>query len=136
MVLDTSAIIAILFSEPGAHRLEEAVLGASRVVVSAGSRVEAGIVALARRGEAAEAELALLLDRLRVDIAPVTASHAEHALDAFRQFGKGRHPASLNFGDCFSYALARTLGKPLLFVGDDFTRRRSDGIAYFDANRL
>ncbi|MDQ3388945.1 MAG: type II toxin-antitoxin system VapC family toxin, partial [Gemmatimonadota bacterium] len=66
--------------------------------------------------------LDLLLRRLRVEFVPVTAAHAEIARSAFRDFGKGRHPAALNFGDCFSYALSRALNEPLLFVGDDFPR--------------
>ncbi len=122
MVIDTSAVIAILFAEPLVHRLESAVLDAARAALSAASLVEAGIVAQGRRGDVGERELDLLLRRLRVETVPLTADHAETARDAFRRFGKGRHPAGLNFGDCFSYALARALGEPLLFVGDEFAR--------------
>jgi len=75
-----------------------------------------------RLGERGERELDLLVGRLRVEIVPVTLAQAELARSAFRRFGKGRHPAGLNFGDCFSYALARALGQPLLFVGKDFSQ--------------
>lgn len=130
MVIDTSAVIAILFAESTAERLEAAVLDAKRPVLSAASLVESGIVAVARRGDAVERELPLLLRRLSVDISPVTLAHAEVALEAFRRFGKGRHPAALNFGDCFPYALARELGEPLLFVGDDFVKTDIDIAPY------
>lgn len=122
MVVDTSALVAILFAESTAERLMEAILAAPRPIVSAASLVEVGIVAIARRGEASERELNSLLRQLRLQIIPVTADHAERALGAFRRFGKGRHPAGLNYGDCFSYALASITGEPLLFVGDDFAR--------------
>ena len=130
MVLDTSAVIAILFAEPAAGRLEYAILDATRPALSAASLVETGIVAVARRGEAMEREVPLLLRRLRVEIVPVTVAHAEEALDVFRRFGKGRHPAALNFGDCFSYALARALGEPLLFVGEDLVQTDIDIAPY------
>jgi ribonuclease VapC len=130
MVVDTSAVVSILFAEPSAERLEHAILKAPRAAISAASLVEAGMVLLGRRGEAAEPELALLLRRLRVEVVPVTGDHAEYALAAFRRFGKGRHPAALNFGDCFSYALARALGEPLLFVGNDFSQTDIDIAPY------
>jgi ribonuclease VapC len=122
MVVDTSALVAILFAESTAERLMEAILAAPRPIVSAASLVEVGIVAIARRGEASERELNSLLRQFRLQIIPVTADHAERALGAFRRFGKGRHPAGLNYGDCFSYALASITGEPLLCVGDDFAR--------------
>lgn len=122
MVVDTSALVAILFAESTAERLMEAILAAPRPIVSAASLVEVGIVAIARHGEASERELNSLLRQFRLQIIPVTADHAERALGAFRRFGKGRHPAGLNYGDCFSYALASITGEPLLFVGDDFAR--------------
>jgi ribonuclease VapC len=122
MVLDTSALIAYLNGEPEAERLKGALLQADSLFLSAASLVEAGIVAGGQKGEAGERRLDRLLRRLRVEIVPVTADHAEVARDAYRRFGKGNHPARLNFGDCFSYALAHALGRPLLFVGDDFSR--------------
>jgi ribonuclease VapC len=129
MVVDTSALLAVLEDEPDAPRLVAALEGAEAIRVSAGTLVEAGIVVEARRGEAGGRELDLLLHRLRADVVSVTAEHAEMARDAYRRFGKGRHPAALNFGDCFAYALAAALGEPLLFVGDDF--RRTDIVAAY-----
>jgi ribonuclease VapC len=122
MVIDTSAVIAILQAEPTAERLSLAIHAATAPRISAASIVEAGMVIQGRRGDAGERDLDALLRELSVDILALTAAHAEIARSAFRRFGKGRHPAALNFGDCFSYALARALGEPLLFVGDDFSR--------------
>lgn len=122
MVLDTSAILAILFDEPGAETLEAAIEADRVRLLSAGSALEAAIVVEARLGEAGGRELDLLLHRARVDVVPFDADHVEIARDAWRRFGKGRHAAGLNFGDCFAYALARTSGEPLLFVGEDFAR--------------
>lgn len=130
MVIDSSALIAYLNDEPAAERLAAVLIAADSLSLSAASLVEAGIVAGSQRGEAGERQLDLLLDRLRVDIIPVTADHAAIAREAYRRFGKGRHPAGLNFGDCFSYALARALGEPLLFVGDDFSRTDVDAVRY------
>ena len=120
MVLDTSAIIAILQGEPVGERLTLAVHAASSRWISAASVVEAGIVVQRRFGDPGERDLDVLLRRLGAETVPVTADHAELARAAFRRYGKGRNPAGLNFGDCFSYALARALGEPLLFVGADF----------------
>ena len=122
MVLDTSALVAYLEQEPEAARVEAALAAAPRLLISAVTVVEAGIVVEARRGEAAGRELDLLLHRLHVDVVPVGETHADLARSAWRRFGKGRHPAGLNFGDCFAYALAAETGEPLLFVGSDFAR--------------
>lgn len=120
MVLDTSALIAFLEAEPEAERVAAVCANASRLSISTATVVEAGIVTESRRGESAGRELDLLLHRLGVRKIPVSEEHAERARSAYRRFGKGRHPAGLNFGDCFSYALATALGEPLLFVGEDF----------------
>lgn len=120
VVLDASAIVALLQREPEAPRLVAALAQVDGCVLSAATRVETGILMLARRGEAAVVGLDVLLRRLEAAVVPVTAEQAELALDAFRRFGKGRHPAALDFGDCFAYALARALDLPLLFKGDDF----------------
>lgn len=122
MVIDTSAILAILEGEPEADRLTAALAAADVLRMSAGSALEAGIVVEARRGEGGGRELDLLLHRLGVEIVAVASEQVEIARDAWRRYGKGRHPAALNFGDCFAYALATALGEPLLFVGDDFAR--------------
>jgi ribonuclease VapC len=122
MVVDTSALLAILEGESIAQRLVDALSAADAIRVSAGTALEAGIVVEARRGEAGGRELDLLLHRLRADVVSVTAEHVEIARDAYRRYGKGHHPAALNFGDCFAYALASALGEPLMFVGNDFSR--------------
>ncbi len=122
VVLDTSAVVAILEGEADADRLIAAMEGADVRRISAASLVEAGIVLQARYGDHGERELDLFLQRVEVEVVPVTWEHAELARQAFRRFGKGRHAAALNFGDCFSYALAVALEDPLLFTGDDFSR--------------
>ena len=122
MIVDTSALIAVLNGEPESQRLEAAMLAVSRLAISAATLVEASIVADSKRQPDGIAEMDLLLNEVRAEIIPVTREHAELARAAYRQYGKGRHAAGLNFGDCFSYALARAFGEPLLFVGDDFGR--------------
>ncbi len=121
MILDTSAIIAILRAEPEAAACADAIESASVRRLSAASYVEVGAV-IDRAGDAiASRRVDELLITAGIGIEPVTASHARIAREAYRDFGKGSgHPAGLNFGDCFSYALARTTGEPLLFKGEDF----------------
>ncbi|MET0400323.1 MAG: type II toxin-antitoxin system VapC family toxin [Longimicrobiaceae bacterium] len=121
LVLDPSALIAYLKAEPEATRLQQAMIAASTLSLSAASLVEAGMVTEKLRG-GGSLDLDVLLVQLHVSIVPFTEAQAELARAAFRRFGKGRHPAGLNFGDCFSYALARALGQPLLFVGNDFSQ--------------
>jgi ribonuclease VapC len=118
-VVDTSAVVAILFDEPQAAELEQRLLSEA-CVMSAATRVELDIVVEARKGPAGTQLLEELLGRVGMTIAPVDERLAEQALVCWRRFGKGRHPAGLNFGDTFSYALARQLGRPLLYVGADF----------------
>jgi Uncharacterized protein conserved in bacteria len=122
MVVDTSALIAILLAEPASPLLIDALDAATTRKVSAASVVEASLVMLARYGEAGDVQLDRLLQKLRVDVVPVDADQVMAARDAAFRFGRGRHPAALNFGDCFSYALAVVADEPLLFVGDDFAR--------------
>lgn len=122
IVLDTSALIAILLGEPPATTLAEAIQRNAPRLLSAASLVEASQVIESRKGEAGGRELDLLIYRAGIEIVPVDAAQAEVARAAFRRFGKGRHPAGLNYGDCFSYALAKVSEAPLLFVGDDFSR--------------
>lgn len=122
MVIDTSAVVAILRSEPTSPQLVEALEESTDRRMSAASLVETSIVMLSRHGEHGEREVDLFVQRLQVDVSPVSIDHAAIARSAYRRFGKGRHPAALNFGDCFSYALAIALGEPLLFVGTDFGR--------------
>ena len=122
MVLDTSAVLAILFNEPEAAAIETAIEGDSVRLMSAASALEAAIVVEARYGEPGGRELDLLLHKARIDLVSFDSAQVELARHAYRRFGKGRHPAGLNFGDCFAYALSRRSGEPLLFTGDDFSR--------------
>lgn len=120
MVIDTSAIVAILGMEPESARLAQAIEADPNRLISAATLVETGLVIESRYGAAGGRELDLLVAKAGFSIETVTAEHADIAREAWRRFGKGRHPAGLNFGDCFSYALMRTSGEPLLFKGDDF----------------
>ncbi len=122
MVIDTSAIVAIFFNEPDAPLFRERIAEDPVRLISAATVVEAAMVIEARFGEAGGAELDLWLHKADVEIVPVSAEHADQARRAWRRFGKGRHPAGLNFGDCFSYALAALSGEPLLFKGNDFSQ--------------
>ncbi len=121
MVIDTSALVAILFNEPERPRFSEAIVADRRRLVSAATLLETAIVVEARRGEPAGRELDLLLHRIGADVVAVTEEQVELARAAWRRYGRGRHAAALNYGDCFSYALARHAGEPLLYKGDDFT---------------
>ena len=121
VVLDTSAVLALLQGEKEADRILAALADADVRRVSAATVVEAGIVLQARYGDHGERELDLFLQRAEVEVIPFSEEHATAARQAFRRFGKGRHPAALNFGDCFAYALAVVLDHPLLFVGTDFS---------------
>jgi ribonuclease VapC len=122
MIIDTSALIGILDQESDAERLARAIAQATERMLSAVSMVEAGIVMLVRRGDDAARDLELLLAKFKIEIAPVSARQASLALKAFQRFGRGRHPARLNFGDCFVYALAKDTSAPLLFKGGDFSQ--------------
>jgi len=122
MVLDTFAIIAILQNEPEADHLISVMQNAESLRVSAASVVELGIVMYARYGDAGELEVDQFIHRLNISILPVSAEQAELARTAYRKYGKGIHSAGLNYGDCFSYALAVSLQEELLFVGQDFSK--------------
>ncbi|MCB8876288.1 type II toxin-antitoxin system VapC family toxin [Acidisoma silvae] len=119
IVLDTSALIAILKDEPEAGRCLAALSATETILISAGTLSEIIIVS-ERLGVAAAVDD--LLAGLQAEIVPVTAEDARQMGAAYRQWGKGLHPAGLNFGDCFAYVLAKTRGCPLLFVGTDFSR--------------
>jgi ribonuclease VapC len=120
MVIDTSALVAILLNEPTSERLIVAIGQAPQRLISAGTVVEASLVLIGRFGASGEAHLDALLRAIGVEIVAVDADQVALARDAARTFGRGRHPAGLNFGDCFSYALAVSREEPLLFVGEDF----------------
>lgn len=119
IVVDTSALVALALNEPEANACSVAIENSDIVLISAGTAVEAIIVA-ARLGLADE--MSILLNDLEIEIVPVTSAGAFRAGEAYRRWGKGFHPAALNFGDCFAYALAHERGCPLLFVGNDFAR--------------
>ncbi len=122
MIVDTSALIALITDEPDAGRVRDAMVKAPQLAISSPNRVEAGLV-LGGRGLAdPDRFLGEILDRLRIETADFTLAHAQAALAAFTQFGRGRHPAKLNYGDCMAYATAKLAGEPLLFVGDDFAQ--------------
>lgn len=120
MIVDSSAIVAILNREPDAKRYEEALAAAPEGRISVANLLEASIVVEGRGGISAGYELDLLLNRYGIEPVPVTVEQLAAARRAWRRFGKGNHPAGLNFGDCFAYALAEAAGEPLLFKGDDF----------------
>jgi ribonuclease VapC len=122
MVIDTSALIALLNAEAESARLAAAIETDASRLISAATVVEAGLVIESRYGPVGGRELDLLMAKAGLSVQAVTAEQAEMAREAWRRFGKGRHAAGLNFGDCFSYALAKATGEPLLFKGDDFTR--------------
>ena len=122
MVIETSAILAILEAEPDAAAFAEAIERDPVRLVSAASVLEASIVVVARHGDEGARELDLLLLKAQAEVVPVTGEHAALGRDAYVRYGKGRHPAGLNFGDCFAYAVARASGEPLLFKGQDFSR--------------
>jgi ribonuclease VapC len=122
MVVDTSALLAVLQDEPERRSFNEAIEAADSAALSVASFVEASIVIEARHGADGLRALDRFVERAGIVVAAVDLEQAKLARDAFSRFGKGRHAAALNFGDCFSYALARVLGEPLLFKGEDFAR--------------
>jgi ribonuclease VapC len=130
MVVDSSALLAILFAEQEAARIAGTVEADPRRLASAFTLLETAIVVEARKGETGGRELDLLIHRIGLESVPLTASQAEVARDAWRQFGRGRHAANLNIGDCCAYALARTSGEPLLFKGSDFSKTDVATVGY------
>jgi ribonuclease VapC len=119
IVVDTSALLTVVLREPGADRYADVLTDYEPLIISAATYVEAGIVAARRR---LSSDLDDILHAVKLDIVPVDAERAERAIRAYRRFGKGFHPAKLNFGDCFAYELARSRDCPLLYVGEDFAR--------------
>jgi ribonuclease VapC len=122
MIIDSSALLTMLFREPDADRIATAIAADPRRLASAFNVLESAIVAEARKGEAGGRELDLLAHRIGLDCVPLTESLVEVARAAWRRYGKGRHPAGLNTGDCCAYALARVSGEPLLCTGMDFEK--------------
>jgi ribonuclease VapC len=120
MVVDSSALIAIISKEPERETFERRLQLARVRLICAATLIETSIVVLSRRGQEGLDILRELVADMRIETVSLNAEHVDLAIDAFRRFGKGRHRAALNFGDCFSYALAEATGEPLLFKGDDF----------------
>ena len=122
MIVDRSALLAILFSEADADRYASAITEAESCRISAATFVESAVVVDMQTAETGGRQLDTLLRRAGILIEPLTEEQAHVARQAYADFGKGRHPAGLNLGDCFSYALAKVSGEPLLFKGQDFSQ--------------
>ena len=122
MVIDTSALIAILFGEPEAETFARAIADDPKKIISAFTALETEIVVEAKKGEAGGREFDLLMHRAHIEIVAMNADQVELARTAWRVYGKGNHPAGLNIGDCCAYALSKYSGEPLLFKGDDFNK--------------
>lgn len=120
MIVDSSAIVAIVLREPGWDRLVDKLASAPACAIGAPTLAETGIVLTAKMGPKAHIALSRLLQEAGMSIVPFADEHWRVAVDAYRRFGKGRHAAALNFGDCLAYAVATLADQPLLFVGDDF----------------
>jgi ribonuclease VapC len=122
MVIDTSALVAILTGEDGYVALEDAIDSASARFIAVASAFEASIVLESRFGDQGTHELDLLIGRLGIEVVPLDLDQLEWARHAYRSYGKRRHQAGLNFGDCFAYALAKSRREPLLYRGGDFSK--------------
>jgi ribonuclease VapC len=122
MILDTSVLAAIFFEEPESAHFHKLIHDADRCLISAANFVELSIVLEAELGSDAIRQCDTFFRRVGIAVEPVTSEQAYFARQAFHDFGKGRHPARLNFGDCFAYALSKAMREPLLFKGNDFTK--------------
>ena len=122
MILDTSAIIRAVVREPGYERIFERMSAAPMLAVGAATLLETAMVLSSKLVREPRQQLRRFLREMEIEVIPFTAEHYEVAVDAFERFGKGRHPAALNFGDCLTYAVARLSGLPLLYTGNDFAR--------------
>ncbi len=122
VVIDTSALLAILLGEPERGKFLQLLSESETRLLSTANALETAMVVESRRGEAAGRELDLFLHRTKIEMVAVDAEQFSIARFAWRKFGKGRHPAALNFGDCFAYALTKTSREPLLAKGEDFRR--------------
>jgi len=122
MIVDSSALLAVVFREPGFETIIARMTSAEVLLVGTPTLAETGIVLHARLSERSHGLLERLLDEFQIEEISFGEIHWREALDAFRRFGKGRHPAALNFGECLTYASARLSGEPLLYVGDDYSK--------------
>jgi ribonuclease VapC len=122
VIVDTSALLAILLDEKEADAFSDLLIKSDECLLSAVSFVEASIIAESKGGDGSVRQLDAFLRTAGISIEPMTEEHALAARQAYSDYGKGRHPAGLNLGDCFSYALAKVSGEPLLFKGNDFRK--------------
>jgi len=122
VIIDSSAMIAILFEEPEGHIFDRRILSSEKSRMSAASLLETSMIMQSRVGFEGIRDLDLQIARLGIEIEPFTESQARLAREAFKRYGKGRHPAKLKFGDCIAYALAKETGEELLFKGNDFSQ--------------
>jgi ribonuclease VapC len=122
VIVDSSAVVAMVYREPGHEELERKMREAAVVAIGAPTAFEMEMVLTREYGEAAQRVVSQFLKRLGIVVVPFGEAHGEAAAEAFRRFGKGRHSARLNYGDCMSYATARVADEPLLYVGDDFAQ--------------
>jgi ribonuclease VapC len=130
VIVDSSALIAILKGEPERDQFGKALVANEPCSVSASTALEASLVVFGLVGDEGLRNLDRLLADFRIEIVPFTAAQLQIARNAFRRFGKGRHPAGLNFGDCFAYALAKERSEPLLFKGEDFAQTDIEAARY------
>ncbi len=126
MILNSSALIALIFKEPGHEQIMEKLTGAEYLGIGNPTLAETGIVLTARMGHLSKSLLTGMLQELGINEIPFSQVHWREAVEAYQRFGRGRHPARLNFGDCLSYATARLAGQPLLFIGEDFIKTDLD----------
>ena len=122
MIVDTSALVAIVLREPGWEEVMQRLAADTVPAIGAPTLAEVGLVLTAKMGGEARIVLSRLLQETGLNVIPFMEEHWRAAVDAYTRFGKGRHAAALNFGDCLTYAVARLAGQPLLFVGDDFSK--------------
>lgn len=126
LVVDTSALMAILQNEPAAQAIAEELASADRAVIGAATLVEVSIVVESRLGPAGGQKLTRLLQQAKIEVIDFTPAMAEEAIEGFRRYGKGRHPAALNLGDCHTYGVARERGTAVLCIGNDFVQSDVD----------
>ncbi len=122
MIVDASALVSVILRETGAEQIGRKIREADLLAIGAPTMFETGMVVTAREGETGRAVLASFLENVDIIVLPFDERHWQVAIGAFARFGKGRHPARLNFGDCMTYATARLAERPLLYVGDDFAQ--------------
>ena len=122
MIVDSSAVVALLVGEPGYRALAAKITAEATVAIGAPTLFETGMVMIGRMGVPGRGLVAQFLESFEVVVIPFGDAHWRAATEAFGRYGKGRHPAALNYGDCMTYATARIADMPLLFVGDDFAR--------------